>query len=73
MGWSSGTEIFDAGLNIFLKYVPEEAIDSVLLHWYDVVTAQDWDTVEESDYYDMLRPVLVANGELDDDDDVHPG
>lgn len=67
MGWAGGTEIFDAGLRIFLPFVPEEAIDTVLMQWYDAVTENDWDTVSESDYYDMLEPVLRANGEIDDD------
>lgn len=67
MGWAGGTELFDGALNIFLKYVPEEDIDTVLMAWYDVVTDADWDTVDESDYYDMLRPALVKAGEVDDD------
>jgi hypothetical protein len=67
MGWAGGTEVFDGALNIFLKYVPEEDIDTVLMQWYDVVSEGDWDTQADSDYYDMLEPVLRANGEIDDD------
>lgn len=71
MGWAGGTEVFDGALNIFLRYVPEEDIDAALVAWYDVVREGDWDTVAESDYYDMLRPALAATGEINDDDNVH--
>lgn len=67
MGWSGGTEVFDGALNVFLKYVPEEEIDTVLSSWYHEFDVTDWDTVSESDYYDLLRPILVAEGIIDDD------
>lgn len=67
MGYAGGTDVFDGALNIFLKYVPEEEIDTVLMAWYDVVRDMDWDTVNESDYYDMLEPALRASGEIDED------
>ncbi len=50
-----------------MKYVPETEIDDALMAWYDVVREGDWDTVDESDYFDMLRPALVKAGEIDDD------
>jgi hypothetical protein len=68
MGWAGGTEVFDGALNVFLKYVPEDEIDSALIAWYDVVREGDWDTVSESDYYDMLRPALVKAGEIEDEE-----
>jgi hypothetical protein len=64
--------LFDDALNIFLKYVPEDEIDSVLYRWYRVVDeVGGTDNIgERSDYYDLLRPVLVENGVIDDDEDV---
>lgn len=60
--------MFDEGLNIFLKYVPEEEIDEVLVRWYAECDAEGMaDNISErSDYYDLLRPALVAKGMIDD-------
>jgi len=58
MGWAGGTEVFDAALSIFLKYVPEEEIDTALSDWYHSFDSTDWDTESESDYYDLIEPML---------------
>jgi len=60
--------MFDDALKVFLKYVPEEEIDVVLFDWYAQCCAEYGHTlkVEQSDYYDLLRPVLVEKGFIDD-------
>ena len=58
MGWSGGTTYFDGGLDIFLAYVPEEDRPAVIAEWYDIIAEGDWDTEEESGYWDLLEPIL---------------
>lgn len=60
--------LFDDGLKVFLKYVPEDEIDSVLFDWYAQCCAEygHYFKPDQSDYYDLLRPVLVQKGFIDD-------
>ncbi len=51
MGWCSGTEFFDDGLDTFLKYVPEDEKFAVVKEWYDSFAYSDWDCQGESKYY----------------------
>lgn len=51
MGWCSGTEYFDDGLDTFLKYVPEGKKFEVVKEWYDSFRYSDWDCQGESKYY----------------------
>ena len=66
MGWSHGTGLFDAALSIFLRYVPEDQIDTAIEAWYAAFDHYDWDTEDESNYYDMLEPIMRKRGYLDD-------
>lgn len=61
--------LFDEALKVFLPHVPEDKIDEVLFDWYAQCCAEYGYTlkVEQSDYYDLLRPVLVEKGMIDDD------
>lgn len=61
--------MFDEVLNIFLPYVTEDDIDKCLLWWYRLADEHGFaDNLDErSGYYDMLRPVLVKAGVIDDD------
>lgn len=58
MGWASGTDYFDGALDIFLPYIPKSLHDSLIEKWYSVIAEGDWDTEEESNYYDKLEPIL---------------
>lgn len=60
--------LFDEGLNVFLKYVPEEDIDDALVQWYAECDAEYGHTLDvtKSDYYDLIRPALVVKGFIDD-------
>lgn len=64
MGWSSGTVLFDGALDVFLKYVPEDQRVDAVAAWYNEFVHSDWDTEDESKYYDKyLREMLYDYGE----------
>ncbi len=63
MGWCSGTEYFDDGLDTFLKYVPEDQKFAVVREWYDSFAYSDWDCQSESKYYQDY----VQHFEIQDD------
>jgi len=60
--------LFDDALRVFLTYVPEDEIDEVLFDWYAQCCAEYGEAlhIKKSDYYDLLRPVLVKRGFVDD-------
>lgn len=58
MGWGGGTEYFDGALDIFLGYIPEKMRPALIERWYEIVSAGDWDTENESSYWDQLEPIL---------------
>jgi hypothetical protein len=59
--------IFDDGLRVFLEFVPEDLIDDAIVQWYaECDGAGLAGHIEESDYYDLLRPALVKRGIIDD-------
>lgn len=58
MGWAGGTELFDGALDIFLKHIPEELHEELIEEWYQVFKYSDWDTEDESDYFEQLKPLL---------------
>ena len=61
MGWASGTEIFDVAVSLFLENsnTPDETqVDTFVLGMYDVATDLDWDTVDESEYVQMIEAAL---------------
>jgi len=66
MGWCSGTEFFDDGLDTFLKYVPEEKKFEVVREWYDSFRFSDWDCQGESHYYqDYIKHFEIQDDGLD--------
>lgn len=65
MGWCGGTEMFDGALDLFLKFVPPEQVVKVVGQWYDVIAAGDWDCEADSEYYELLRPIMIEKGYTD--------
>ena len=66
MGWSSGTEIFDTSIELFLENSDTPGtlqVDSFVIGMYDTLTDLDWDTVDESYYVDMLEAALNRVGQ----------
>lgn len=54
MGWGSGTSYFDGPLDLMLEYVPENKRKEVVEKLYRSIRDGDWDTVEESAYFNLL-------------------
>lgn len=54
MGWGDGTSYFDYPLHLMLEYVPEDKRKEVIERMYNHVREGDWDTVDESAYWDLL-------------------
>ncbi|AXH67365.1 hypothetical protein SEA_WOFFORD_228 [Streptomyces phage Wofford] len=54
MGWGSGTRYFDYPLDLMLECVPEEKRKEVIEKLYQFIRDGDWDTVNESAYFDLL-------------------
>lgn len=54
MGWGGGTEYFDYPLHLMLKYVPKDDRKGVIEKLYHHVRSGDWDTVNESAFWDLL-------------------
>lgn len=53
MGWG-GTRYFDGPLDLMLEYVPEADRKAVIEALYWEIRDGDWDTVEESAYFNLL-------------------
>lgn len=58
MGWSGGTQLFDDALDIFLGYIPKFMQDRLIEQWYEKFKDSDWDTEDESAYWDRLEPIM---------------
>lgn len=59
-------QMFDTGLAIFLPAIEaEEALDRIIYDWYSFLLDDSW-SPEDSDFYDMLEPIIREHGELDD-------
>jgi hypothetical protein len=54
IGWASGTSYFDGPLDLMLEYVPEDKRKEVIEKLYWTIREGDWDTVEESAYFNLL-------------------
>lgn len=52
MGWGSGTDYFDKPLDLFLEHVPPGERKPLVRELYDTIRQGDWDTQNESKYYD---------------------
>lgn len=76
MGWASGVYIFDAAVDVTLNIlggrkedgtfdVPDVLIQAVVEHMYIDLPLEDWDTQDESKYYEYIIPVMFAKGEID--------
>ncbi len=59
MGWSGGTDYFDLYVDLVLQYVPQEKQEDLIYKWYKILVEGDWDTQDESAYWDLLRSILV--------------
>lgn len=59
MGWSSGTNYFDPYVELVVKYVPKEKQEDLIYDWYRTLKDEDWDTEDESEYWDFLKEILV--------------
>lgn len=66
MGWSSGGELFDGALDVFLVHIPPYLRNDAVKKWYEAFKWTDWDTQQESKYYhDYLKGVMVKLGEIE--------
>lgn len=74
MGWCSGTVIFDKAMELFLEYVPENKKEKIIYEWYREIRDGDWDCVNESDYWEILKPILKKHEsdywEFDEDEGI---
>lgn len=74
MGWSGGTAYFDGPLDLMLKYVPEDKRKEVIEKLYRDIRDGDWDTVEESAYFNLLvKYDIDGYGEYKNDPDYLEG
>ncbi|WPH58512.1 hypothetical protein SEA_SPELLY_232 [Streptomyces phage Spelly] len=70
MGWASGTSYFDYPLDLMLEYVPEDKRKEVIEKLYRSIRDGDWDTVDESAYFNLLvKYGIDGYGELKNDPD----
>ena len=70
MGWGSGTRYFDFPLDLMLEYVPEDKRKEVIEALYREIRDGDWDTVDESSYFNLLvKYDIDGYGELKNDPD----
>lgn len=82
MGWGSATEIFDGAVKVAIAHapkIPAEAstnkyntpdiiIKSIVRDMYTKVELHDWDTQNESEFFQpYLFDVMHDLGELDDE------
>ena len=66
MGWASATPLFDTAVNLFLENsnTPDGLqVDNFILGMYDALTDADWDTVDESEFVNMIDSALRRRGE----------
>lgn len=66
MGWASATPIFDDAVNLFLENsnTPDTVqVDRFVLGMYDTLTDADWDTVDESEFVELIEFALNRRGE----------
>lgn len=84
MGYASGTDVFDKMVDIALRYAPKKNTDlgaqtptvirqSIIIDCYDAMSDTDWDTQDESKYFQTdLVHLMYQRGEIDQDyyDDV---
>ncbi len=70
MGWGGGTSYFDFPLDLMLEYVPENKRKEVIEKLYWSIRDGDWDTVDESAYFNLLvKYDIDGYGELKNDPD----
>ncbi len=70
MGWGSGTSYFDYPLYLMLEYVPEDKRKEVIEKLYRSIRDGDWDTVDESAYFNLLvKYDIDGYGRLKNDPD----
>lgn len=77
MGWSGGTEIFDCVAEelLTLKYqcydvdLPMYRIMNLLSALQGKLVERDWDTQQESNYYDHLQIGDVLGNTFEEEDD----
>lgn len=71
MGWGSATHLFDGAVDVALDFAPDQpvVVRAVVDRMYTCIDWGDWDTQNESRYYDEhLIHVMLARGEIDVED-----
>ena len=59
MGWGSGTSLFDRAVDAFFELNDnEEDRKTFIFKMWDAFSDSDWDTEDESKYYDYLAPII---------------
>lgn len=80
MGWGSATHLFDAAVDVAVEfaakhydatgaeYTDPEIVREIVEAMYTQVDWEDWDTQEESKYFNHLVHVMYNLGEIDNED-----
>ena len=83
MGWGSATEIFDAAVKVAIAFAPkipahlvennystpEPIIQAIVHEMYTKVLWDDWDTQDESEFFEpYLMEVMHGLDEIEDDE-----
>ena len=75
MGWGSATELFDGSVNVTLSFIkasmggidiPDALIAAVVEKTYRDINWDDWDTQDESAYFEHIVHIMHKDGHLDD-------
>lgn len=82
MGWAGATDLFDSAVKVTLMFVPkipsalseneydtpEAVVRAVVETMYTKVDWEDWDTQDESDFFEKyLIHVMHDRGEIDEE------
>jgi hypothetical protein len=70
MGWGSATGLFDGAVTVALKFAPDNELmkHAVVHEMYTKINWDDWDTQDESKYFDQyLIHVMYELGEIEKD------
>ena len=73
MGWASATGMFDQMVDLLVRHesavwkkLPDNMIEQLVYEVYTEIDWDDWDTQDESKYFNpYLKYVMIELGEID--------
>lgn len=69
MGWASGTDVFDSVVDAVIEYIPINKVEEVMEKIATPLWDGDWDTENESKYYDAyLVHIMYRKGFIEEDE-----